>query len=471
MRLTFGRALLPLLFVGACSFPDYAFSPTQGGAGSAGSAGTVGVAGSSDTTGGMAGAMEPASCSDQMQGPNETGVDCGGECKACVNTNPLPVCRNNMLDGTETGVDCGGKCPACTVGDRCKVGTDCESGSCDADICQAPTCTDGVENGAESDKDCGGRCPKLCAAGARCTAVTDCATGVCKGSICQAAACNDQVTNGDESGIDCGGKCKLCDNGTSCNSANDCASNSCDATQKLCVDPGCQDGTKNLKETDKDCGGTSCAPCAAGKHCEGNADCESMLCDSASKTCDMASCFDAVANQDESDLNCGGVCPKCPIEKKCKSGADCASGVCQAKVCKPAKMDAPLDQTGWTATASDTWPASSPSYVIDGKLTTRWTSGAPQATGMYVDVDMGKPQYFFTVTVNADYWPGDVPLYYNVFYSLDGKFGSTPTRVVPNPKAVQPIASETVIYARHIRIALAGGGSEWWSIGELIVTQ
>ena len=43
-------------------------------------------------------------CYDGEQNQDETGVDCGGSCEACVS------CDNRIKDGDELGVDCGGSC-------------------------------------------------------------------------------------------------------------------------------------------------------------------------------------------------------------------------------------------------------------------------------------------------------------------------------------------------------------------------
>ena len=45
-------------------------------------------------------------------------------------------------------------------------------------------------------------------------------------------------------------------------------------------------------------------------------------------------CNDRMKNQDESDIDCGGLnCPKCPDMKNCISPNDCLSGVCINNTC------------------------------------------------------------------------------------------------------------------------------------------
>ncbi len=43
--------------------------------------------------------------------------------------------------------------------------------------------------------------------------------------------------------------------------------------------PACDDGVRNGDEAGVDCGGSTCAKCAAGKCCSANDDCESGVCD------------------------------------------------------------------------------------------------------------------------------------------------------------------------------------------------
>ena len=463
MKGLLGQVLLPLLFMGACSFPRYSFTQTDAGsqAGGGGAVGDAGAAGQSD-------------CEDKIQGPNETGVDCGGVCKACVSTTPPPVCGDGVQGPNETGVDCGGLCPVCSAGLGCKTGADCVSAHCQQNICQAATCTDLLRNGAESDTDCGGGCVTLCKTGAHCNTEADCATGSCSGNKCQPASCMDRVANGSETGVDCGGTCAPCKSGNPCLVAKDCQSSNCDAMQLLCVDAGCADKTKNGDETDTDCGGSSCAPCAPSAKCNVNADCDSLICDTSTKRCDVPTCSDAVLNQAESDTDCGGgVCKTCTVGHKCRVAGDCASGVCQTKVCvPPAPTGMALPVGGWIPTASNTFDDSSTKNMIDGIPSMRWTSGTSQYPTMWVKLDMIKPQIFFSIVLDCTTpsFAGDYGKLYNIYFSNDGTF-TTPARSGVVGKGLQTFSFDTAIVARFVKIELQMGDSNWWSIGELTVYQ
>ena len=95
--------------------------------------------------------------------------------------------------------------------------------------------------------------------------------------------------------------------------------------------PTCGDGLKDQNETDVDCGGV-CGPCAANRGCAAPTDCVSKNCPNL--TCAPAVCNDSIVNGDESDMDCGGSCTmKCVIGKMCSIGSDCQSGVCEAGAC------------------------------------------------------------------------------------------------------------------------------------------
>ncbi len=219
-------------------------------------------------------------CTNGIQDVGETGVDCGGSCDPCG----AGTCSNNVQDPTETGVDCGGSCPPCVV-----------SGDCDNDILdpgeedvdcggprtpcgQEPTCTDAFDNGDETDIDCGGETCPQCGEGKGCDGNRDCTTGVCDDAIFKApaASCSNNEKDPDESDIDCGVSCPGCPTGKVCRDHGDCLSDTC--VFGICRDPSCTDGLANQDETDVDCGGATCDKCPDENRCRGLSDCASNTC-------------------------------------------------------------------------------------------------------------------------------------------------------------------------------------------------
>ena len=66
---------------------------------------------------------------------------------------------------------------------------------------------------------------------------TDCASGICTNQICQAPSCSDLARNGDESDFNCGGDCAPCATGYGCRVGADCKTDSC--VNSLCTAPNC----------------------------------------------------------------------------------------------------------------------------------------------------------------------------------------------------------------------------------------
>ncbi len=166
------------------------------------------------------------------------------------------TCGDGIKDGAETDIDCGGgQCQACVDRKHCTVGTDCVSGTCNsANICVDPTCTDGKQDGAESDVDCGGPQCATCIGGEFCAVDTDCASGICATNAFPPIPSDPNPP-------------------TACVNALCCARGSC------------TDGIQDGAETDVDCGGAGCPPCANALHCAVDSDCVSLTCSGAGGTC------------------------------------------------------------------------------------------------------------------------------------------------------------------------------------------
>jgi len=368
------------------------------------------------------------------------------------------------------GKACGGACAACQIGDGCDSAADCASGLCTSGLCvepvAPPTCSDGQKNDDETDIDCGGSCP-ACAVNQHCASNGDCTTLVCN-AVCQPANCSDGVRNGSETGVDCGGSCTGCATGAACSVGSDCSSGSCG--KGTCLSASCSDGVKNGDETDIDCGG-SCAPCTTNQGCAQAADCNSLSC-AANKRCAAASCTDGIRNGSESDIDCGKGCPGCKEGQTCNLAADCESATCQSGYCLPiAASGDDLLRTGWTATASASTSNSTPADALDGDLTTRWSSGTPQVTGMYFEVDMQKPQIFFGFALDSLDTPGDAPALFDVYLSLDGSF-TTPALTAQVGMPLTQVTFASAQIARYIKIVLSNDkSSNWWGIRELTVSN
>jgi predicted outer membrane repeat protein len=125
-----------------------------------------------------------------------------------------------------------------------------------------------------------------------------------------------------------------------------------------------------------------------------------------------------------------------------------------------------LPRQGWTASAS--LSSATAAAGIDTNLSTRWTSGVPQANGQYFQVDMAVARSFNQITLSSESASSDYPRGYQVFASNNpSSFG---------PAIASGAASSSLVSigfptqtARYLRIVQTGASSNWWSISELNV--
>lgn len=105
---------------------------------------------------------------------------------------------------------------------------------------------------------------------------------------------------------------------------------------------------RNQDESDADCGGSICGGCVIGQNCTADSDCLGNKCtEGKCGTCNYychvialylpildESCSDGIINQDETDVDCGGViCVGCAFNKICVVNGDCISIKCTNLQC------------------------------------------------------------------------------------------------------------------------------------------
>jgi hypothetical protein len=132
--------------------------------------------------------------------------------------------------------------------------------------------------------------------------------------------------------------------------------------------------------------------------------------------------------------------------------------------------DAPLPRDGWSATASDEspWPNDALVHMLDGDVSSRYTSGTGQYDGMWVQVDMGAEKTFNKVELDPGTSTDDYARSADVLVSSNG---SDWTKVASfsgagNPTQIATFAAQT---ARYLKVVQTGSAGNWWSIAELNV--
>lgn len=134
-----------------------------------------------------------------------------------------------------------------------------------------------------------------------------------------------------------------------------------------------------------------------------------------------------------------------------------------------AAAETALSESGWTASSNtNSAAADAPANAIDGNSSTRFSSDAVAASGMWFQANMGSAQTFNQIEMDSGNWPGDYARGYNVEVSSDG---STFTTVASGTGTSLP---ETVTFsaqtAQYIRVVLtAPSPSSWWSIDQFTV--
>ncbi|HWZ90553.1 MAG TPA: cellulose binding domain-containing protein, partial [Polyangiaceae bacterium] len=147
---------------------------------------------------------------------------------------------------------------------------------------------------------------------------------------------HNQALDPGETDVDCGGSvCGPCATDRACLGPIDCASGSC--TNLRCGSASCTDSVLNQDETAVDCGGLTCPACTAGQSCDSGRDCQSQVCMQTS--CASASCADFTQNGSETGVDCGGGCPGCATGLGCSVATDCSSSVCSSGVCQAPRCD------------------------------------------------------------------------------------------------------------------------------------
>jgi hypothetical protein len=132
-----------------------------------------------------------------------------------------------------------------------------------------------------------------------------------------------------------------------------------------------------------------------------------------------------------------------------------------------------LDRSDWTASTNTTASGSdAAANAIDGSMSTRFSSDAPQADGMYWQADLGSPQTFTGLRMQVPGSPGDYARSYDLEVSGNGRTWATVASCTGtgDPQAVS-FPPQTARYIRVVVTMLADGLStstgSWWSIDEL----
>jgi hypothetical protein len=173
---------------------------------------------------------------------------------ACMAPTDCPPTQNECVDATCTG----GCCGTADVASMTPTATQ-TPGDCMEVVCDGKGGTLMIDDDTDVDDEMSPCVADTCSTG---TPVRTPIAGPCTtngGTVC-----------GDPSGTNAG-QC------VQCNVPADCTTGACLANA-TCEAATCTDGTQDGAETDVDCGGSACPPCAPGKMCLAGTDCASGTC-------------------------------------------------------------------------------------------------------------------------------------------------------------------------------------------------
>jgi len=124
-----------------------------------------------------------------------------------------------------------------------------------------------------------------------------------------------------------------------------------------------------------------------------------------------------------------------------------------------------VDRHTLTLTASNTGGDEAPARMIDGQLNTRWTTGAEQKPGQWIQIDLGASQPLKQLDINSngdDYARG-----YELQASDDGATWDKVTEGQNTSSYLKlPLGGRS---ARFLRLIQTGTAPRWWSIAEISV--
>ncbi|AEV83505.1 glucan endo-1,6-beta-glucosidase [Actinoplanes sp. SE50] len=119
--------------------------------------------------------------------------------------------------------------------------------------------------------------------------------------------------------------------------------------------------------------------------------------------------------------------------------------------------------TGATAVAVP--PGEGAPLAVDGDASTRWSSGAAQAPGQYLQVDLGADRVFRRVAVDSGDNLGDYARGWQLSVSRDGATWTTVAAGAGTGQLTEVALRPT--RARYLRITSTGGSGSWWSVADL----
>jgi len=231
--------------------------------------------------------------------------------------------------GSNTGASGGGGSPACEEPADCGVDSECGTHTCEANLCVVDAAPVGTVTAAQMDGDC---IQNECDGQGNIAGLPDDDDLPVDGNECTSDRCDKGIPDNPNrplGSVCADGFCNANADCVECVDNDDCPSDVCTDTFE-CAPASCDNNLPDAGETDIDCGGNDCPGCPLGDTCLVGTDCLSMNCGGVPLVCipPPETCVDLIENQDETDIDCGGVCDPCLFGQGCLDDGDCETGNC-----------------------------------------------------------------------------------------------------------------------------------------------
>jgi glucosylceramidase len=138
----------------------------------------------------------------------------------------------------------------------------------------------------------------------------------------------------------------------------------------------------------------------------------------------------------------------------------------------PAPRLRALDPSPWQATAVPPGPADPcctgdvAAHAVDDDASTRYSTGASQAPGQYLQVDLGRPEPLARLVLDTGASTGDYPAGYSVTDSRDGTNWSAPVATGAGSGQLTSIRLDGRP-VRYVRVTLTTASGSWWSVADV----
>jgi glucosylceramidase len=131
-----------------------------------------------------------------------------------------------------------------------------------------------------------------------------------------------------------------------------------------------------------------------------------------------------------------------------------------------------LDPSGWTASANPSGPTDPccqgdvARNAVDDDASTRYSTGAGQQPGQYLQVDFGRPERVRKLVFDTGVNLGDYARGYAVTVSSDGTTWSSPVAsgVGSGQLTTVKLSGAPV---RYVRMTLNAASGSWWSVADV----